>query len=71
MRIDKVAGIDITIGDIVRWQDPITKKFHEGFVTPMGHPFSGYGYRIISKNHETLTLKDLETKLNVKKVGEL
>lgn len=71
MKVENINGVDLTICDIVEWQEPDTKIIHSGFITPYGHPFEGYDYYIVSKSSGLIKLSDLKYKINIRKIGEI
>lgn len=70
-----VGDLSLTIGDIVKWQEPDTLVWHEGFLTPYTHFLLDrieHTYYVISAtSKEKITAQDLINKLNVEKIGEL
>lgn len=71
MRVETVNGAELTIGDIVEWQDLETNVLHSGFLTPLGHPYAGYVCMVISKTHPPISLNDIAGNPTLKKVGEV
>lgn len=71
MRTETVNGVELTHADIVAWQEPETNVWHEGFITPYGHPFAGFTYMVVSQTAGLMRLEELKAKANVRKKGEL
>lgn len=69
MRVETVNGAELTIGDIVEWQDLETNVLHSGFLTPFGHPYAGY--MVISETHPWISLNSIAGNPTLKKVGEV
>ena len=71
MKTETINGIEITIGDKLRWREPETQTVHEGWATPYGHPFAGYCYVLVSQTHPIMSVAELATKLDVEKIGNV